>query len=204
MCDNPLRYIGEIKMDILDVDLQQINFQKQNAFRLMATKVGGKEYFDWTIADPDKASMIHDSLRRLRRQTLPDEDKEKLQDILPPIIVAANKDNNTIETMYYASEKDNTPENLQKLSAMKSRISIEFHKFTTLYFEKNKTSTFDGIFSESEQQAALYDSIPDAELFKSPRNMPEANMRRAILEARKAKAPKGSYEWSQYRHFLGY
>ena len=188
-------------MDILDRDLQEVDLQKQDAFRLMATynKQTGDKYFDWVQVVPEKNVMIHESLRRLRKKQLLE--NQDLQDLLPPLIVAVDKVGGD-KSVHFASERDKTEENVKKVEEMKPRIFAEFRKFSTRFLENGKTSSFDDIASRAEQQAALWDSIPDEELFKTPKSMHEANMQKEILEARMRTST--GYERARYRHFLGY
>ena len=190
-------------MDILDRDLQEIDLQKQEAYRLTATcnQETGEKFFDWTKVLQDGNIMLHASLLRLRKRQLPEDQKEKLQEILPPLVLAVNKDDGE-KSLHFATDDDKTEENIKKVDEMKSRIYAEFEKFSVRFLEKGKFSTFDYIATREEQQSALWDSIPDEELFKSPKTVHEGLLRKEILEARMHRA--SGYEKARYRHFLGY
>ena len=190
-------------MDILDRDLKEVDLEKKDAYRLMATcnQETGEKFFDWVKVVPSRNIMIHESLRRLRARQLPEEQRKNLKDLLPPLVVAVDKISGA-KSVHFASDRDMTEENIKKVEDMNSRILAEHTKFSAKFLEQGKTSTFDYVTSEAERQAALWDSIPDEELFESPKNFEEAKLQKEILEVR-MRASSG-YERARYRHFLGY
>ncbi|MBP5399836.1 MAG: hypothetical protein J6Y53_05440 [Alphaproteobacteria bacterium] len=191
-------------MDILDRDLKDVDMRKQDAYRLMATynQETGEQFFDWVKVVPEGNVMLHESLRRLRAKQLPKAQRGNLKDLLPPLIVAVSKVG-TAKTVLFASDRDKTEENVKKVEEMQSRILAEHTKFSVRFIERGRTSTFDDITTDAERQAVLWASIPDEELFETPKNYMEDILRREILEARMRQAPAG-YTRARYRHFLGY